>query len=78
MIGVTQADGFGYVRDRLRDCVSCSMFNKSTSFFASKALYDEKNFNNDISSFVRFFYKSSNTTLIEEIIKFLYTDWTST
>ena len=76
MIGVSQADGFGYVRDRLKACPSCSMSDNSVSFFASKALYKRVNFNFDFSSFVHSFYRSSDTTLIEEILKFLYTDWT--
>jgi len=78
MIGVSQADGFGYVRDRLKACTSCRMSDSSIPFFASKALYAKVNFNVDLSSFVHSFYGSSDKIAIEEILKFLYTDWTVT
>ena len=73
---MSQADGFGYVRDRLRACTSCSLTNEKSYYFTLKALYKETNFNNDLSSFVHSFYSGTQTNLIEEMVKFLYTDWT--
>ena len=78
IIGVSQADGFGYIRDRLRACEKCSVSNNDIFYFASKALYKSNNFDIDVASFINNFYSASNTPLsfIKQIVKFMYTDWT--
>lgn len=73
---MNQADGFGYVRDRLKAHGSSSIAD-DLSYFASKALYNEENFAIDLKSFVDSFYSSSDASLelIERLVKFLYTVW---
>nr|XP_018668128.1 neuroligin-4, X-linked isoform X2 [Ciona intestinalis] len=76
MMGVSQADGFGYIRDRNVDVLR-QPFESSSAFMSPISDRMKTNFDVVVAKFTDSFYEDSKVPLeaIEKLVRFIYTDW---